>query len=326
MRFFFWEMILLAFIELINSVYLIEGLWEISYVQNITFSSDMWSIPLAAIFVFEIISPGWIRWYKILAMMLPSVLITFLYIIFAYDALFYTAVIYGNLLGLVTVVIAFTASYKYDKYIKKNFSDIENLSLYWIRQVLLPLYIALFFWTILVWERSWLNDAISYCFFVGIWMFVYYRTVNHVVVEVPYLLNPFTKEEDDEKNENNNAAPDLKQNESKNYFPFAQKLDAYMEKEKLYLDPQLTIMELASAIGTNRTYLSDYLNKQLNTNFYEYVNAFRIKKACSMLILNDIEKLEIIAEECGFNSISTFRRAFIKETGKTPLQYKKSHV
>ena len=160
---------------------------------------------------------------------------------------------------------------------------------------------------------------------MAIWMFIYHRTLNHVVIEVPYLLNPFTTEEDDEKNEYNDATPELKQDESNNRFPFAQKLDSYMEKEKLYLNPQLTIMELANCIGTNRTYLSDYLNNQLNTNFYEYVNAFRIKKACSMLMSDNIENLETIAETCGFNSLSTFRRAFIKETGHTPLQYKKSN-
>ena len=120
MKFFFWEMVCLAFIELINSVYLIEGVWEMNYVQNITFSSDMWCIPLVTIFVFEIISPGWIRWYKIVAMMLPSVLFTFLYIIFPSAPLFYTAVIYGNLLGLVTVIIVVLASSKYDQYIKHH--------------------------------------------------------------------------------------------------------------------------------------------------------------------------------------------------------------
>ena len=184
----------------------------------------------------------------------------------------------------------------------------------------MPLYIALFVWTALVLERGWLNDALYYCFFIAIWMFIYHHTVNHIIIKVPALLNPFTKEEEDEHKE---ETPELNPKESNHFFPFAEKMDLYMRTEELYLNPKLTIEELANAIGTNRTYLSNYLNNQLNSNFYEYVNAYRIKKASAMLISDDIENLEIIAEKCGFNSLSTFRRAFIKETGKTPLQYRK---
>ncbi|MDR0811873.1 MAG: helix-turn-helix domain-containing protein, partial [Paludibacter sp.] len=92
----------------------------------------------------------------------------------------------------------------------------------------------------------------------------------------------------------------------------------------LYLNPTLTIEELTNAVGTNRTYLSNYLHKELNTNFYEYVNFFRIKKVCEMILVDETKKIEIIAEACGFNSISTFRRAFVKQTGKTPSEYKEN--
>jgi AraC-like DNA-binding protein len=317
MRIFFWEMVCLAFIEFVNAIYLIEGIWYSEYFSNITLSFDMWSIPLAMMFVLEILSPGWIRRPRALILMTPSVLSTFLYIFFLDNIFFYASVIYAHLLGIVVIVTVFSISSKYDNYIKKNFSYTKNLSLYWLRWVFAPLYLTFLVWTILVWEQTWLSDAFFYFFYAVTWMIIYRYAINHDIVEVPNFLNPFAKEENDE------VEPDLEQNKSSNYFQFAEKLDLCMGKKELYLNPQLTIVELANCIGTNRTYLSDYLNRQLNTNFYEYVNAFRIKKACSMLVSDNIDNLEILAEACGFNSLSTFRRSFIKETGKTPLQFKK---
>ncbi len=317
MKFFFWEMVFFSFLEFTNMIYLIDGVWETDYLPNISLSFDMWGIPLTMMLMFELISPGWIRWRRVLLVMLPSILLTIAYAIFPYDTLFHISIVYANVLGTVAIFIVFLASSKYDNYIKKNFSYTENLSLYWIRWIIAPLYLALFIWTFIIWEPSWLGDAFYYFFIVVIWMFIYYYTLNHAVVEVPYLLNPFAKEGDVQP-----ADPD--RSESNNYFPFIQKLNICMEQEKLYLNPKLTITELATAIGTNRTYLSEYLNKELNTNFYEYINAFRVKEACSMLLSDTIENIEIIAETCGFNSLSTFRRSFLKETGKTPLQYKKS--
>lgn len=52
-----------------------------------------------------------------------------------------------------------------------------------------------------------------------------------------------------------------------------------MEKGRMFLNPKLSLTEVATAIGTNRTYLSEYLNNDLDTTFYEYVNGFRIKEA-----------------------------------------------
>ena len=97
-----------------------------------------------------------------------------------------------------------------------------------------------------------------------------------------------------------------------------------MDEDKLYLNPKLTLQDVSAAIGTNRTYLSDYLNKILKTTFYEYINALRIRRACelidSMTQENKRSMLEI-SELSGFNSISTFNRSFAKMIGVTPSQY-----
>ncbi len=317
MSFFFWEMLFFAFIELKNVIYLIDGIWENEYISNISLIIDMCTVPVTMMFMFELISPGWVTLPKTIGVMLPSVFFLFFYILFPYKILFSISLIYTCLLGTITLFIIFSASSKYDNYVKKNFSFNENMSISWIRYIITPLYIALFVWTTVIWNASWIGDAIYYLFIIIIWVFIYHYSLKHVILEVPSLLNPFAKKEEQPFSTNNQ--------EQYENFPFAQKLDLYMENDCLYLNPKLTITDLATVIGTNRTYLSEYLNRQLNTTFYEYINAYRIKKACCLLISDEIRNLEDIAESCGFNSLSTFRRSFYKETGKTPMEYKKKH-
>ena len=95
-----------------------------------------------------------------------------------------------------------------------------------------------------------------------------------------------------------------------------------MTEKRLYMNPKLTISDVAAAIGSNRTYLSDYLNKKLGVTFYEYVNSYRVMEACSILVDGNNQLLMEVAKQSGFNSLSTFHRSFLKEMKITPLQYK----
>ena len=97
-----------------------------------------------------------------------------------------------------------------------------------------------------------------------------------------------------------------------------------MNERKLYLNPKLTLQDVASEIGTNRTYLSEYLNQVLNTTFYEYINEFRVGTACEILdsMSSDNKRtMQEVAEMSGFNSLSTFNRSFVKVKGVTPSRY-----
>jgi AraC-like DNA-binding protein len=111
---------------------------------------------------------------------------------------------------------------------------------------------------------------------------------------------------------------------SEAYVVLAEQLKKCMDEEKIYLNPKLTLQDVSTAIGTNRTYLSDYLNKILKTTVYEYVNSLRTSRACELIDLMTAENkrsIQEIAEVSGFNSISTFNRSFIKIMGMTPSQY-----
>lgn len=92
-------------------------------------------------------------------------------------------------------------------------------------------------------------------------------------------------------------------------------------KKKAYLNPRLKLSDVARDVGTNRTYVSNYFNQTLNVTFYDYVNKLRIEYACQLLKTTS-DPLNIIAEESGFRSRSTFHRAFFQLKGLTPAQFR----
>jgi AraC-like DNA-binding protein len=108
-------------------------------------------------------------------------------------------------------------------------------------------------------------------------------------------------------------------------FHFKKQLNRVMEAGMIYRNPRLTISEVANAVGTNRTYLSAYLNSVLHTTFYDYINGYRIEYISKKLLEEESpsKTIEEIAELSGFNSTTTFRRAFQKKTGMTPMHFRR---
>lgn len=100
------------------------------------------------------------------------------------------------------------------------------------------------------------------------------------------------------------------------------RITVLFEKEKVYLNPNLKVSDIAAAIGTNRTYISAYFNKETQCTFYDYVNRFRIEYACKQLDCTD-DKIVQIAETSGFNSAQAFIRVFTKIKGISPSKYRK---
>ena len=96
-------------------------------------------------------------------------------------------------------------------------------------------------------------------------------------------------------------------------------LDEIMEKEKPYLNSDYKLEDLAQRLGTNRTYLSDYLHTTKKMAFYDFINQLRItKKSIPLMKIHPEYSVDQVASASGFNSTSTFRRAFQKYVGTTP--------
>ncbi|MCI6718417.1 MAG: helix-turn-helix domain-containing protein [Prevotella sp.] len=105
---------------------------------------------------------------------------------------------------------------------------------------------------------------------------------------------------------------------------FAERMYLLFEKDHVYLNPRLRLSELAMLLGTNLNYLSQYFNQNCESTFYDFVNDYRIHHAKLLLHSTD-DTLETIAMNSGFNSLSTFRRAFVQREGMSPIEFRASN-
>ncbi|MEG3655787.1 two-component regulator propeller domain-containing protein [Arenibacter palladensis] len=100
-------------------------------------------------------------------------------------------------------------------------------------------------------------------------------------------------------------------------------LNLLMETEKVYLDSELGLSQLAEKIDVSTNHLSMLLNDYIGKNFYDYINHFRVEEVKSRLKNPHYQKqtLSSIGGDCGFNSKSAFNRIFKNLTGKTPSEF-----
>jgi AraC-like DNA-binding protein len=99
----------------------------------------------------------------------------------------------------------------------------------------------------------------------------------------------------------------------------------FMDSEKPYLDPSLSLAGLHKRTGIPEHYLSQVINGKLNRNFFDFINRYRIREACRILADSGNHKSIIqVAFEVGFNSKSAFNRAFNKHVQMTPSDFKKA--
>lgn len=104
-----------------------------------------------------------------------------------------------------------------------------------------------------------------------------------------------------------------------------EKLENLMVHKQLYRDANLTLPEVAKQLGILTQRLSQLLNDNLNKSFPLFVNEYRIEAAKVLLTGEKAMKMEDIAEQCGFNSNSTFYTAFKRFADKTPAKYRDEH-
>ena len=100
-------------------------------------------------------------------------------------------------------------------------------------------------------------------------------------------------------------------------------LATFMDNEKPWLDPELTLSVLAEQVQLNVSQLSYLVNNGFGQNFNDFVNSYRVEEVKRKLGRAEYQHLSLlgIAFESGFNSKATFNRAFKKLTGQAPSQY-----
>ena len=101
-----------------------------------------------------------------------------------------------------------------------------------------------------------------------------------------------------------------------------QALSELMARERLHLDPGLTLPRVARRLGVPQTRLSQLLNDNNQTSFKQYLAQLRVDEAKALLRQRPAKPLEVVADEAGFQSMSTFHSAFKKLAGVTPAAFR----
>lgn len=87
---------------------------------------------------------------------------------------------------------------------------------------------------------------------------------------------------------------------------------------------QITLEQMARDLGYNYTYLSAYFNQRLHTGFQDFVNQYRVSHAAMLLQGSSIPVTQV-AEQCGFGTIRSFNRVFLKALGMSPSAFRKQN-
>jgi AraC-like DNA-binding protein len=207
----------------------------------------------------------------------------------------------------------------YQKQIKNNFADIEDVDLTWLK-VLIIGFLIIRVQAILVTMGFMtsidLHLTINYPVLGQLSNFMVMFLISFLIffsLGVSKLFNGIDSV--------NNALTD------KQAIDPAQvnRLINYMTENKPYLNQLLTLENLAAQIAMPARQLSQVINRHFDKNFFEFINGYRIDESKALLTQEENAKATIltIMAQAGFNSKATFNTLFKKTVGMTPSQYRK---
>ena len=350
MRLLHLAAVLLAICYIKDFVFLIDA-WKYSeYLNDLACIIDMVYLHVIAIFFIEVAKPGAVsdrNMYLIIAFQAAFVP---LYVFYPINEVCMFAEFLAYIVSATTVVYITVFVINYRKRMFDHCSYTENIDVRW---VLISCYI--FFATLLLYSLSfdtttWISETVFNIVGMLLWAIVFRMASRHRVLRMLVGRN-FVLEHRNEKTKSPNMAEKTRQepipedhsdktveitnnniddnlaimkNKQEREAIIGERLDNVMTVRKIYLNPKLTVIDLAAAICTNKTYLSLYLNNTLHTTFYDYVNKYRIEEACGIMKEMSAENKMMIAEVAtasGFNSLSSFNRYFMKMKGISPSEY-----
>ena len=329
-----------AFGEFKDLIRVLPIVTESEYALHLLYSIDMWTIGICATYLVELVRPNWFTLCRAVKMTAIFALFTLTYAFTGNPS-----VIFANLLYVLFfttgVLIYFGYSVRrYNRYIRDNYSNHERINLRWLYSVLLVFLLCIVVWTIYLFNHNYIMKSIYYVISLIAWIMLIARSREQISVPLiedeesqssdPIEIKPIeqsvlsSETESDTTNGSTAVAPSDDSDSSQLSDQMKAQLEELMTTREAYLNSHLTLNDLAVELGTNRTYLSNYLNRELNVSFYDYVNSFRVKRACRMIEENPDVTVPHIVESCGFNSVSTFRRSFSREVGQTYGEFRKN--
>lgn len=266
---------------------------------------DMVAVPMYAFILIELVRPGWLTVRRMIVHEVPFVALPALYAATGINIFYYVLVGWAAIYGTYYLVWTYVNIPRYNRALKDRFSYTENVNLNWMRVILYTFYAILGLWIV---DCLIIHLNAESIYMVGsliLWMVIDYFIYRHESVL-------------DELQEESPAPAAVDVAKSTD---LSSRIEALFTVEKIYLKPQLKLSDVARAVGTNRTYVSNWFNRDAGTTFYDYVNTLRVQHACELLVSSDVS-VKCVAEMSGFNSSQAFIRVFSRVMGMSPTAYR----
>ncbi|MGS2727528.1 helix-turn-helix domain-containing protein [Psychroserpens sp. BH13MA-6] len=178
---------------------------------------------------------------------------------------------------------------------------------------------------------EWWNFGSKFWYYLCFSLLFFYIAVSGYfnTVSVPFSLDIVFRDSSAKKISGTNEVVSNQENslqtetEIANFEEWKTKVGNYVGLEDVYTNPNLTLTDVASALRTNKNVISKVINKGFDMNFNDFINAQRVDVIITKIRDGELDSktLLAIALESGFNSKSTFNRAFKKKTSLTPKNF-----
>ena len=342
MKLLFIATLYLAFSFLKDAIFLVNEWKNSEYLDNLVNVIDLVFYPFLCAFFLEAVRPGFATNRRMAYAILVQALFVVLFLIQPAYWVLGLAFAVSNVMILFTIIMVMLFTYRYQHCIATNYSYHERIDVIWVAVSCLVYFLTHYLYLYAFDHTTWLSEALYNLYSIVIWTALFLLSQRHKVVLTANLLKQRAAAHDgpsepNEQDDEECLSPDEPETEvpqqvgrgntpteaNRNTL-LTERLNLCMENDKPYLTPKLSLGDLAICIGTNKTYLSDYFNNSLHISFYEYINKYRVE-AASQLIYTMAQtnrlNMDEVAEQSGFNSLSSFNRYFMKVKGVTPKQY-----
>jgi len=223
--------------------------------------------------------------------------------------------------GITYALISYRLTIRYKKKIKDRFSYSDGISLKWLRYCIVSMGLIFLSAIIVFGLRDGLDvtfplnpEYIFYIILIILIFYIGYFGIKHenIFVSSPVVENSTRTTEEKYKNSG------VKEEELAKMYD---RLLHFMQKEKPYLQPKLSLSELAHKLDLSTNQLSQVINQQAKVNFYDFVNQYRVEEFIKNAEKNKNFSLLALALDSGFNSKSSFNNIFKKQKRLSPSQY-----
>ncbi len=316
MAWFFWrrDELLYRLVALLTGTIAVEcikdfivvnmGLYSDPQAWDVMTAIDMVAVPMYAFVLTELVRPGHINRRSILIQELPFIVLPALYIALGNRWFFYIEVGWAAIYGSSIMIWTSVNIPRYNRHLKELYSYTENINLNWLKVILYTFYVILGLWIFDCLVIHLDMECVYMVCNLVLWMIISYFLYRHqsVMGELADWKPELSTEADDEN-------------------ILAAKIEKLFSSGQIYLNPNLKLSDIAAAVGSNRTYVSKFFNRDSSTNFYEYVNGMRIEHACRLLSETALP-IQDVAQKSGFSSPSVFSRVFLKHKNCSPSAFR----